>query len=94
MCRVVNSGGANGQFPRNRPPISYTHSFASDGKITRRGRNRERPVMNMISSARRVRHATLHAPRTFTTKVGDPDSFFVDFQCWPDTVDPRGAKGK
>ena len=34
------------------------------------------------------------ANRVNFTKVGDPDSFFVDFQCWPDTVDPRGVKGK
>jgi len=33
------------------------------------------------------------ANRVHFTKVGDPDSFFVDFQCWPDTVDPRGQKG-
>ena len=34
------------------------------------------------------------ANRVNFTKAGDPDSFFVDFQCWPDTVDPRGAKAK
>ncbi len=34
------------------------------------------------------------ANRVNFTKVGDPDSFFVDFQCWPDTVDPHAAKGK
>jgi len=34
------------------------------------------------------------ANRVNFTKVGDPDSFFVDFQCWPDSVDPRGAKGR
>ena len=34
------------------------------------------------------------ANRVNFIKVGDPDSFFVDFQCWPDTVDPRGVKGK
>jgi hypothetical protein len=34
------------------------------------------------------------ANRVNFAKVGDPDSFFVDFQCWPDTVDPRGVKGK
>jgi len=33
------------------------------------------------------------ANRVSFTKVGDPDPFFVDFQCWPDTVDPRGPKG-
>ena len=27
-------------------------------------------------------------------KVGDQESFFVDFQCCPDSVDPSGAKGK
>ena len=53
-----------------------------------------------------IQHRTLQARRygwTVTrgdanrvnfTKVGDPDPFFVDFQCWPDTVDPRGPKGK
>src|SRR5512138_2687009 len=34
--------------------------------------------------------ATGDANRVDFTKVGDPDPFFVDFQCWPDTVDPRG----
>jgi len=34
------------------------------------------------------------ANRVSFTKVGDADSFFVDFQCWPDSVDPSGAKGK
>jgi hypothetical protein len=34
------------------------------------------------------------ANRVNFAKVGDPESFFVDFQCWPDSVDPRGAKGK
>jgi hypothetical protein len=34
------------------------------------------------------------ANRVSFTKVGDPDSFFVDFQCWPDTVDPRAPKEK
>jgi len=34
------------------------------------------------------------ANRVIFTKAGNPNSFFVDFQCWPDTVDPRGAKGK
>jgi len=34
------------------------------------------------------------ANRVSFTRVGAPDSFFVDFQCWPDTVDPRGAKEK
>jgi hypothetical protein len=34
------------------------------------------------------------ANRVNFNKVGDPNSFFVDFQCWPDTVDPRGAKDK
>jgi hypothetical protein len=34
------------------------------------------------------------ANRVNFNKVGDPNSFFVDFQCWPDTVDPRGAKEK
>jgi hypothetical protein len=34
------------------------------------------------------------ANRVNFTKVGDPGSFFVDFQCWPDTADPRGPKGK
>ena len=34
------------------------------------------------------------ANRVTFTKVGGADSFFVDFQCWPDTVDPRGAKEK
>jgi hypothetical protein len=32
------------------------------------------------------------ANRVSFTKVGDP-SFFVDFHCWPDTVDPRGPRG-
>ena len=32
------------------------------------------------------------ANRVNFTRVGDPDSFFVDFQCWPDSVDPRGSK--
>ena len=34
------------------------------------------------------------ANRVNFTKAGGADSFFVDFQCWPDTVDPRGPKGK
>jgi hypothetical protein len=34
------------------------------------------------------------ANRVSFAKVGDPDSFSVDFQCWPDTVDPRGPKEK
>jgi len=34
------------------------------------------------------------ANRVIFTKVGNPNSFFVDFQCWPDTVDPRGKKDK
>ena len=29
------------------------------------------------------------ANRVNFTKTGDPDSFHVDFECWPDTVDPR-----
>jgi hypothetical protein len=32
------------------------------------------------------------ANRVNFTKVADPNSFFVDFQCWPDTVDPREPK--
>ena len=34
------------------------------------------------------------ANRVNFTKAGDRNSFFVDFQCWPDTADPRGPKGK
>jgi hypothetical protein len=33
------------------------------------------------------------ANRVSFTKVGDPDSFFVDFHCWPDNADPRGPRG-
>jgi hypothetical protein len=29
------------------------------------------------------------ANRVSFTKAGDPESFYVDFECWPDTTDPR-----
>jgi hypothetical protein len=29
------------------------------------------------------------ATRVNFNKVGGPDSFHVDFECWPDTADPR-----
>lgn len=29
------------------------------------------------------------ANRVNFKKAGDPDSFHVDFECWPDNVDPR-----
>jgi hypothetical protein len=32
------------------------------------------------------------ANRVNFTKVGDSDPFFVDFQCWPDTVEPHRPK--
>ena len=55
-----------------------------------------------VAIQRRTLQARLHgwtvtrgdANRVTFTKAGDPDSFFADFQCWPDTVDPRGPKGK
>ena len=33
------------------------------------------------------------ANRLEFTKPDASEHFFADFQCWPDTVDPRGAKG-
>jgi hypothetical protein len=55
-----------------------------------------------VAIQRRARQARLYgwtvtrgdANRVNFTKVGDPDSFFVDFECWPGTVDPRGVKTK
>ena len=55
-----------------------------------------------IAIQRRTLQGRLHgwtiargdANRLTYTKVDPPDQFFADFDCWPDTVDPRRPKGK